>query len=64
MILASIASAVGTVWWSILMFILGGLIGVPLWNWIKSKIAYWESLSLYMRVVGNHDSYFYTYYTE
>jgi hypothetical protein len=42
MILASIASAIGTVWWSILMFILGGLIGVPCWNWIKSKLPWSE----------------------
>jgi len=40
MILASIASVIGTVWWSIIMFILGGLIGVPFWNWIKSKFPW------------------------
>jgi hypothetical protein len=25
----------GTIWWSILMFIAGTIVGTPLWNWAK-----------------------------
>ena len=37
MTLAFLSGALGTVWWSVLMFVAGALIGTPLWNWIKSK---------------------------
>jgi hypothetical protein len=30
----------GTIWWSVLMFIAGGLIGAPAWGWIKSKLPW------------------------
>ncbi len=26
----------GTIWWSVLMFVAGALIGTPLWGWAKS----------------------------
>lgn len=26
----------GTIWWSILCFAAGTLIGVPAWNWVRS----------------------------
>jgi hypothetical protein len=35
--LAFFSDALGTTWWSILMFVAGGLIGAPLWRWISSK---------------------------
>jgi hypothetical protein len=28
------------IWWSALMFIGGALIGVPLWNWLKTKLPW------------------------
>ena len=38
--LAFIDSALGTVWWSVLVFVAGALVGAPLWNWIKSKLPW------------------------
>lgn len=37
MTLAFLSETLGTVWWSVLMFVAGALIGTPLWTWIKSK---------------------------
>ena len=28
-------SFLGTVWWSILVFAAGALVGVPAWNWVR-----------------------------
>jgi len=30
----------GTVWWSALMFVAGALVGMPLWNWAKTKMPW------------------------
>jgi len=30
----------GTIWWSILMFVAGTVVGVPLWNWAKSHFPW------------------------
>lgn len=38
MILAS--AFLGTVWWSVLMFIAGTVVGAPLWNWAKSYLPW------------------------
>ena len=24
-----------SIWWSVLMFVAGALVGAPLWNWVK-----------------------------
>ena len=28
-------SFLGTVWWSVIVFTAGALIGVPAWNWVR-----------------------------
>tara|TARA_R100001509_G_C4803743_1_gene194009 strand:- start:181 stop:297 length:117 start_codon:yes stop_codon:yes gene_type:complete len=28
-------SFLGTIWWSVLVFTAGALIGVPAWNWVR-----------------------------
>lgn len=30
----------GTIWWSVLMFIAGTVVGVPLWTWAKSRFPW------------------------
>ena len=36
-----LASAfLGTVWWSVLMFVAGTVLGAPLWNWAKSHFPW------------------------
>ncbi len=30
----------GTIWWSILVFVGGALIGAPLWNWMKGYMPW------------------------
>lgn len=30
----------GTVWWSVLMFIGGAFLGAPLWKWVSSKLPW------------------------
>ena len=30
----------GTVWFSVLAFVAGALVGVPLWNWIKTQFPW------------------------
>lgn len=36
----ALASFFGTVWWTVLVFIAGTVIGAPLWTWIKSKLPW------------------------
>jgi len=38
--LAFLGDTLGTVWWSILCFVGGALIGVPVWNWLKTKMPW------------------------
>lgn len=40
--LASFSSVLGTVWWSVLVFIAGAVIGVPLWNWTKKFLPWYK----------------------
>ena len=35
-----IKSALGTVFYSVMLFMLGGMIGRPMWCWIKSKLPW------------------------
>lgn len=30
----------GTIWWSVLMFVAGALIGTPLWKWVSTKLPW------------------------
>ena len=34
------ASFLGTIWFSVLVFVAGALIGTPLWNWAKSHLPW------------------------
>lgn len=34
------ADFLGTIWWSVLMFVAGALIGAPLWGWVKTKFPW------------------------
>jgi len=38
--LASISSAFGTIWFTILVFIAGTLIGTPLWNYLRKFLPW------------------------
>ncbi len=38
--LGFLSGALGTVWWTVLVFIAGALIGAPLWNWIKTYLPW------------------------
>ena len=38
--LAFLSGALGTVWWSVLMFVAGALVGVHAWNWLKTKMPW------------------------
>ena len=40
MTLGFVADTLGTLWWSVLMFVAGGLIGVPMWNWVKGYLPW------------------------
>ena len=33
-------SALGTVFYTVVIFVAGALIGTPLWNWVKSKLPW------------------------
>ena len=33
-------SALGTVFYSVVVFTAGALVGVPLWNWLKTKMPW------------------------
>lgn len=35
-----LSSAVGTVFYTIVVFIAGALLGVPLWNWASKKLPW------------------------
>ena len=28
------------IWWSVLMFVAGTLVGVPVWSWLKTKLPW------------------------
>jgi len=30
----------GTIWWSILMFVAGTVVGTPLWHWAKRYLPW------------------------
>ena len=30
----------GTVWWSVIVFVAGALIGGPLWKWLSDKMPW------------------------
>lgn len=30
----------GTIWWSVLMFIAGAVVGVPAWKWVSTKLPW------------------------
>jgi hypothetical protein len=30
----------GTIWWSVLMFIAGTVVGIPLWKWTKGFLPW------------------------
>jgi hypothetical protein len=30
----------GTLWWSVLMFVAGAMVGVPLWKWLSTKMPW------------------------
>jgi hypothetical protein len=30
----------GTIWWSVLMFVAGTLLGAPLWKWASAKMPW------------------------
>jgi hypothetical protein len=34
------SSALGTVFYSVTVFVLGALIGTPLWNWVNAKLPW------------------------
>ena len=38
--LASVDGFMGTIWWTVLVFIGGALLGSPLWNWVKEKLPW------------------------
>ena len=38
--LATVSGFLGTVWFSILVFIAGAFIGAPLWNWVKQSFPW------------------------
>jgi len=35
-----VSSWLGTVFYTVVVFVAGGLIGVPLWNWLKTKLPW------------------------
>jgi len=35
-----VSSGLGTVFYSIVVFVAGALIGTPLWNWLKTKMPW------------------------
>ena len=35
-----ISSTLGTVFYSVVLFVAGALIGTPLWNWVDSKFPW------------------------
>jgi len=35
-----IHSALGTVFYTIVVFVAGALVGVPVWNWLRSKFPW------------------------
>jgi len=35
-----LSNTLGTVFFSIVVFVLGALVGVPLWNWINKKLPW------------------------
>ena len=37
-----ISSGLGTVFFTIVVFVAGAIIGTPLWNWLKTKMP-WSS---------------------
>jgi hypothetical protein len=39
-----LSSTLGTVFYSIVVFVAGALIGAPLWNWINKKLP-WNKVS-------------------
>lgn len=39
--LADISSALGTTWWTIVVFVAGALVGVPVFKWL-SKYMPWN----------------------
>ena len=38
--LASVDGFLGTVWWTALVFVVGALLGTPLWGWLKDKLPW------------------------
>lgn len=38
--LADLSSALGTTWWTVLVFIAGALIGAPAWGWVKKFLPW------------------------
>jgi len=36
----ALAGFLGTIWWSVLMFIAGTVVGAPMWNWIRKKLPW------------------------
>jgi len=34
------SSILGTIFYSVVIFIVGALIGTPLWNWVKTKLPW------------------------
>lgn len=35
-----LSSVLGTVFYSFTMFVLGALVGAPLWNWVSKKLPW------------------------
>jgi hypothetical protein len=33
-------SFLGTIWWSVLVFVAGAALGTPLWNWVKTYMPW------------------------
>ena len=33
-------SALGTVFYTVVIFVAGALVGTPLWNWVKTKLPW------------------------
>jgi len=38
--LAFLDGFLGTIWWSVLVFVAGAALGAPLWNFIKTKLPW------------------------
>jgi|TARA_R100001082_G_scaffold87168_1_gene53671 hypothetical protein len=38
--LAFLSSTLGTVFYSVVVFVAGALIGSPMWNWLKTKLPW------------------------